>query len=170
MPRCVQLIRGDYGWLGAGWAGCNAYPPFYEGFERDYGVPVDRHYTETSIGTGVFERRWSKATVQFDCNAHKGKITPTIPPIDHGACSASIMNGVNLVYKCGQVGTCKVVSHPDNATACQNLCTSDPTCNFWTWHDRNQGEAAKACFLRSDATYDYYPQAGHYSGICNHTL
>ena len=67
------LVRGEYAWLGAGWAGVNAYPAFYAGFEQDYGVPVDRSYTETE--PGVFERRWTKAHVSFDCNSYKGTIT-----------------------------------------------------------------------------------------------
>ena len=66
------LVRGEYAWLGAGWAGCNAYPAFYAGFERDYGMPIDSTYTE--VKSGVFARRWTKAHVSFDCNSYKGTI------------------------------------------------------------------------------------------------
>lgn len=67
------LVRGAYGWLGAGWAGCNAYPAFYPGFEQDYGVPMESSYKETT--SGVFERQWTQAQVSFNCNTHKATIT-----------------------------------------------------------------------------------------------
>jgi hypothetical protein len=60
--------------LGAGWAGCDCYPKFYEGFERDYGTPVEDSYLETSKGSGVFAREWTKADVSFDCNTGKANI------------------------------------------------------------------------------------------------
>jgi hypothetical protein len=69
------LVRGDYAWLGAGWAGCDCYPPFLSAFDVDYGVPTQPTYSETS--PGVFERVWTKATVSFDCNKYKGAITMT---------------------------------------------------------------------------------------------
>ena len=68
------LVRGAYGWLGAGWAGCNAYPTYYAPFEQDYGVPVDSTYSETRHKSGVFVRNWTKARVSFDCNSYKGTI------------------------------------------------------------------------------------------------
>ena len=66
------LVRGQFAWLGAGWAGCDCYPPFIAEFQRDYGTPLDASYTE--VGQGVFARRWSKADVRFNCSAYKGTI------------------------------------------------------------------------------------------------
>ena len=60
--------------LGAGWAGCDCYPPFFAGFERDYGIPVKKSYAETSSGSGVFAREWTNADVSFDCNTGKASI------------------------------------------------------------------------------------------------
>jgi hypothetical protein len=40
----------------------------------DYGVPIDESCHETGEGTGVFTRKWSKATATMDCNAYTGKI------------------------------------------------------------------------------------------------
>ena len=62
------LVRGPHAFLGAGWAGCDCYPSFYSGFERDYGVPV-ASYAETAHGSGVFAREWTKATVSFNCSS-----------------------------------------------------------------------------------------------------
>ena len=56
------------------WAGCDCYPPFYAGFEADYGTPV-KDYAETAAGSGVFAREWTKADVSFDCNVGKANIT-----------------------------------------------------------------------------------------------
>jgi hypothetical protein len=67
---CSSLGR-----LGAGWAGCDCYPDFYAGFERDYGTPVKASYGESSAGSGVFVREWTKADVRFDCNTGKANIT-----------------------------------------------------------------------------------------------
>ena len=67
---CLSLGR-----LGAGWAGCDCYPDFYAGFERDYGTPLKASYGESSAGSGVFVREWTKADVRFDCNTGKANIT-----------------------------------------------------------------------------------------------
>jgi len=68
------LVRGEYAWLGAGWAGCNNYPAFIPEFDKDYGVPLDATYAETAVGSAVFARKWSHADVRFDCNTGKGSI------------------------------------------------------------------------------------------------
>ena len=73
------LVRGPYAYLGAGWAGCDCYPNFYSGFERDYGVPKTASFAETSVGSAVFARSWTKAEVSFDCNTGKGVITMKQP-------------------------------------------------------------------------------------------
>ncbi len=79
--RCLEALSRLARWkrqsihrLGAGWAGCDCYPPFYAGFEADYGTPV-KDYAETAAGSGVFAREWTKADVSFDCNVGKANIT-----------------------------------------------------------------------------------------------
>ena len=37
-----------------------------------YGEPRDAVCKETTAGSGVFEREWSGATVQWDCNSRAG--------------------------------------------------------------------------------------------------
>ena len=41
--------------------------------DKDYGTPVDEKFIE--VKTGVFQRKWSKATIEMDCNAYKPTIT-----------------------------------------------------------------------------------------------
>ncbi len=83
------LVRGKYGWLGHNWMGC--FTPENEELwvanirpkqlDEDYGVPVDEYCRETSVGSGIFQREWSKAgTVQMDCNTY----TATIPMLEQG--------------------------------------------------------------------------------------
>ena len=67
------LVRGKYAWLGAGWGGCNVYPPYPEEFKRDFGTPVEEAYSEVG-SSGIFKRQWTKAMVQFDCASHTGAI------------------------------------------------------------------------------------------------
>ena len=43
--------------------------------DEDYGEPVDERCHETSAGSEVFQRKWTKATVQMDCKAWRGTIT-----------------------------------------------------------------------------------------------
>ena len=50
------------------------YFHFYAGFERDYGVPSSKGYAETTAGSAVFARSWTKADVSFDCNKGRGTI------------------------------------------------------------------------------------------------
>ena len=76
-------MRGEYAWLGTGWIGCSVgaapaggeHGPFLrpEGLEVDYGVPEEGGCVEER--PGIFARRWSKARVEMDCNAHKSEIT-----------------------------------------------------------------------------------------------
>ena len=68
------LIRGKYAYLGNGWTGCSHFYEFpAKQFNADYGTPLGLA-TETGVGSGVFTREWSKATVTMDCNSY----TPTI--------------------------------------------------------------------------------------------
>jgi hypothetical protein len=78
------LVRGPFAWLGYGWLGCGdaagscehgryVRPPQ---LELDYGSPVG-HCGETLVGT--FQREWTKASVQMDCNVGKwGSATITM--------------------------------------------------------------------------------------------
>ena len=79
------LLRGEYAYLSTGWSGCTRSDEQNGGAERygwnkqwldaDYGVPVAEICSETSAGSGVFVREWSKATVQMDCNSWTPKVT-----------------------------------------------------------------------------------------------
>lgn len=80
------LMRGPWAWVGAGVWGMswpvgitfnssgNAVPR-PPAMDLDYGVPVDATCSETAPGSGVFVRRWSKASVALDCNTYEGNIT-----------------------------------------------------------------------------------------------
>ena len=72
------LTRGPYAMLGYSWCGCtngDESRPYPEAWNLDYGEPVGGEPChETS--DGIFEREWSKATVEWDCAAGHGKITP----------------------------------------------------------------------------------------------
>lgn len=68
------LVRGPYAWLGYGWVGCNQPWEFRSEMAADYGEPVGTCY-ETTAGSGVFERQWTKATVQMDCGTWTANIT-----------------------------------------------------------------------------------------------
>jgi len=63
-----QLIRGAHAYLGNGWVGCS------QSFERpaildaDFGDPAGL-CTETTPGSGVFQRDFAHATVQMDCSS-----------------------------------------------------------------------------------------------------
>jgi hypothetical protein len=82
LPNLMQdlatflLLRGDYAFLGFGWAGCGAHllGSFPAELKADYGTPTG-FCEETAPGSGVFTRDWTKATVQMDCNAYKGTVT-----------------------------------------------------------------------------------------------
>ena len=79
-----MLTRGPYALLGYSWAGCTDGQQFRtrakEWDVTTYGEPVDgAACKETTAGSGVFEREWTGATFQWDCNAgptaQHGKIT-----------------------------------------------------------------------------------------------
>ena len=36
--------------------------------DKDYGEPIDKQMVE--IQTGVFQRKWTKSIIQFDCNKY----------------------------------------------------------------------------------------------------
>merc|ERR1711871_744919 len=82
------LSRGPFAWIGYGWGGCAG--PYWDGtfrypfqlqryprpelWDRDYGGEPAGTCRETGANTGVFERRYPKATVRWDCNTAKGSI------------------------------------------------------------------------------------------------
>lgn len=67
------LTRGDYAYLGHGWLGCSRDYAYPDELNADYGEPLAL-CSETGSGTGVFTRKFTKSTVQMDCNTW----TPTI--------------------------------------------------------------------------------------------
>ena len=67
------LTRGPHSWLGHGWLGCSRDYVFPDALNQDYGVPSGL-CRETTVGSGIFTRDFSKSTVQMDCNEWK----PTI--------------------------------------------------------------------------------------------
>lgn len=67
------ITRGPYAWLGVGWVGCNRAYPYPPELALDYGVPTGT-CTESSPGSGVFSREWSKAHVEMDCPNWRGTI------------------------------------------------------------------------------------------------
>ena len=67
------LTRGDYAWLGHGWSGCSKVYARPAGLDLDYGVPKGL-CKETAVGSQIFTREWSKATIHMDCNTWKGKV------------------------------------------------------------------------------------------------
>jgi hypothetical protein len=91
------LVRGPWAWLGYNWAycGCGGAPgpgpqpglgarfpwrmdcggyPRPASLDVDYGEPTGL-CAETSAGSGVFQRSWTKATVAMDCNTGTPSIT-----------------------------------------------------------------------------------------------
>eukprot|EP01079_Euglenida_sp_SAG-EU17-18_P006453 gene6453-6223_t len=68
------LIRGPYAWFGYGWRGCGAeYAYNRQLLDADYGEPTGL-CDETAPGSGVFQRDWSKAFVQVNCNTWSADI------------------------------------------------------------------------------------------------
>mmetsp|Transcript_3192 Transcript_3192/g.6230 ORF Transcript_3192/g.6230 Transcript_3192/m.6230 type:complete len:443 (-) Transcript_3192:114-1442(-) len=71
------LVRGPYAWIGYGWISCanGASPVGEEGqmfyrpprLETDFGTP-EGLCAESTAGSGVFTRKWTKGTVSLDCN------------------------------------------------------------------------------------------------------
>lgn len=75
------LTRGPYAILGYSWCGCTngqQSRPRAKEWDEDFGEPMGgAACAETGNDTGIFERKWSKATVQWDCSTGHGKIAPT---------------------------------------------------------------------------------------------
>lgn len=77
------LIRGEYAWLGHGWKGCSQEYLFPDEFNVDYGEPLDdasaagkkQICKETSDGSGIFTREYTKSSIKMDCNKWQGTIT-----------------------------------------------------------------------------------------------
>lgn len=46
---------------------------FPDEFSVDYGTPLDKLCTKKA--PGVYQRRWSKANVELDCNTFTGSVT-----------------------------------------------------------------------------------------------
>ena len=79
------LTRGNWSWIGYDWNGCHAgagyYPPQPPQWGEDFGVPLgpclERPNPDPAnrTKTGVFTRRWSKASVTWDCEARSGTVT-----------------------------------------------------------------------------------------------
>ena len=58
------------------WCGClgkQETRPFAKVWDSDFGDPLGV-CKETSEGSGVYERKWTHATVQWDCASAHGKI------------------------------------------------------------------------------------------------
>ena len=78
------LTRGNWSWIGYDWNGCHAesdyYPPQPPQWSEDFGVPLEMCHelpnpnASNHTPTGVFRRRWSKATVTWDCEARSGVV------------------------------------------------------------------------------------------------
>ena len=85
------LARGPFAWLGWGVWGMTwpfnpepahgELPPLPHGvprpveFDQDYGAPQELC---SESAPGVFERKWSKATVKLDCNTFTGTTTALV--------------------------------------------------------------------------------------------
>jgi hypothetical protein len=71
------LTRGPFAFIGYGWVGCTkgaVQRPFPMEWGRDYGMPR-APCKESGKDTGVFQRSWTKADVQWDCRGALGTIT-----------------------------------------------------------------------------------------------
>ena len=78
------LTRGNWSWIGYDWNGCHResdyYPPQPPQWSEDFGVPLEMCHEVPNLNasnhtpTGVFKRRWSKATVTWDCEARSGVV------------------------------------------------------------------------------------------------
>jgi hypothetical protein len=70
------LTRGIYAFIGFEWAGCRSnHYPRPEWWDRDYGVPVGNCTAASGQNDGRFVRKFSKATVTWDCVNGSGSIT-----------------------------------------------------------------------------------------------
>ena len=69
-----QTVRGPYWWLGYGWVGCSIRYDFPEALRtQDLGVPLGR-CAESSAGSGLFTRQWSRGSSSVDCKAMQGSV------------------------------------------------------------------------------------------------
>ncbi len=143
LPAPVQdiathmLVRGQIAYLSYGWIGCTSDYERPAALNYDYGEPVDPICHETTPGSGIFTRRWSKATVTLDCNTFTPNITldghstpipvpppPTPPPPPPPApppapCSTSLPNASG--YTC-TAHTCGYDQHPVTEHCGDDLC------------------------------------------------
>jgi hypothetical protein len=70
------LARGDWGWIGYGWAGCYTEATYTRppGLDVDYGTPLNL-CSETAKGSGIFTRNYTRADVALDCNSYSAQIS-----------------------------------------------------------------------------------------------
>eukprot|EP01088_Endostelium_zonatum_P009664 TRINITY_DN2294_c0_g1_i1.p1 TRINITY_DN2294_c0_g1~~TRINITY_DN2294_c0_g1_i1.p1 ORF type:complete len:424 (+),score=76.26 TRINITY_DN2294_c0_g1_i1:67-1338(+) len=68
------LIRGPYAALGHGWLGCSLKYERPAALDSDFGHPEGLCH---EVSNGVFRRKWTKATVEMNCNNWKATITKT---------------------------------------------------------------------------------------------
>jgi len=59
------LVRGPYAALGHGWLGCSRTYEFPDALNQDYGQPQELCH---EVSSGVFQRKWTRATVEMNCN------------------------------------------------------------------------------------------------------
>jgi len=68
------LIRGSYAYIGIGWVGCGRSYEYPAQFDLDYGDALGI-CSETSPGSGIFTREFTKSTVQMNCSSYEPTIT-----------------------------------------------------------------------------------------------
>ena len=83
------LTRGPFAWIGYGWTGCakeSRYPgtflypfglpafPRPKLWDEDYGGEAIGRCRETGADSGVFARRYPRATVTWDCHSGQGRV------------------------------------------------------------------------------------------------
>lgn len=71
-----QLVRGPYAFLGSGWQQCSPTLTYEYPVElnADFGEPAGI-CEESPVGSGIFVREFSRATVQMDCTTWTPNIT-----------------------------------------------------------------------------------------------
>jgi hypothetical protein len=71
-----QLVRGPYAVIGSGWQGCapSQRYAFPAELNYDFGTPLG-NCMETALGSGVFSREFTRATVQMACATWSPTIT-----------------------------------------------------------------------------------------------
>ena len=143
LPAPVQdiathmLVRGEVAYLSYGWIGCTSSYERPPALDYDYGEPVDPICHETAVGSGIFTRRWTKATVTLDCNTWQPNITldgsstpipvpppppPPAPPAPVPPPAPCIAAGLNVSgYSCVQ-HTCGADDHHVTEHCGDDLC------------------------------------------------